>query len=396
MQIIQRQTKELIPAEYNPRQIDKDAFEQLKTSLESFKCVEPAVININPDRLNIIVGGHQRIKAAKALKWKEFPCIEVDLELEREKELNIRLNKNTGDFDFDMLANHFEVEDLVDWGFDESEFGMDVEEIGEVEGEDDVPEAPVDPITVKGDVWTLGEHRLVCGDSTSIDDVDKLMDGNKADMVFTDPPYGVDYEGITNDDEKGLPALLDAVFTNYTIASHKGAAVYIFHADRTAHIFREAYNKYFHFSSMIVWVKNSLTLSQTDYQSQHEPCMYGWINNGTHQWFSDRKQTSVWEYERKHFEGHTTPKPVDLVCNAVTNSSKKGGNIIDLFGGSGSTLIACEKTKRKCFMMELDEKYCDVIIKRWQDFTGKEAINDNGQTYNELSQMRITSNGDSN
>ena len=222
----------------------------------------------------------------------------------------------------------------------------------------------------------------MCGDSTSIDAVDKLMDGGKADMVFTDPPYGVDYKGIKNDDRSGLEELLRLAFGNFLAASKSGASIYVFHSDRCADIFHKVFREFFHFSSMIIWAKNSLTLSQTDYQSIHEPCLYGWMDNGKHSWHSDRKQTSVWRFDKERVVGHTTPKPVALVAQAIDNSSKGGDSVVDLFGGSGSTLIACEKTGRINRSMELDPKYVDVIIKRWQDFTGKTAtLESTGQPF---------------
>lgn len=197
-------------------------------------------------------------------------------------------------------------------------------------------------------------------------------------MVFTDPPYGVNYEGINNDERSGLETLLDSAFANMMVCSKAGATIYCFHSDKCADIFHTAFRRYCHFSSMIIWKKQSLVLSQTDYQSIHEPCLYGWFNNGSHNFFGDRKQTSVWEYERKSIKGHTTPKPVDLIANALKNSSSAGDAVMDLFGGSGSTLIACEQMKRRCFMMELDPKYVDVIIDRWEHFTGEKAVLLNG------------------
>ena len=205
------------------------------------------------------------------------------------------------------------------------------------------------------------------------EDVEKLMNGTKANMVFTDPPYGVDYKGINNDDRGGLENLLDKAFENMMNSCKNGAIVYCFHSDRCADIFHNIFRKYCHFSSMIIWKKQSLVLSQTDYQSIHEPCMYGWFNNGNHTYYGDRKQTSVWEYDRKSIDGHTTPKPVGFICNALKNSSKKNDIILDLFGGSGSTLIACEELDRKCRMMELDPIYADVIIARWEKLTGQKA-----------------------
>jgi len=261
-------------------------------------------------------------------------------------------------------------------GFDADELDAMLNPIEETEGltdEDSVPDVPVEPKTKLGDIYILGNHRLMCGDSTSIDAVEKLMDSQKADMVFTDPPYGVDYKGINNDSRDGLEDLLRGAFANYLAVSKSGASIYCFHSDRCADVFHRVFREFFHFSSMIIWAKNSLTLSQTDYQSQHEPCLYGWMNNGSHSWYSDRKQTSVWKFDKERFEGHTTPKPVGLVERAINNSSKGGDLIIDLFGGSGSTLIAAEKIGRQARLMELDPKYCDVIVKRWEDFTGKKA-----------------------
>jgi len=236
--------------------------------------------------------------------------------------------------------------------------------------------------TERGQVWEVGRHRLMCGDSTSIDAVDKLMDGQKADMVFTDPPYGVDYDGINNDDRAGLEDLLQKSFDCFARAAKSGAAVYVFHSDKCADIFHKVFREYFHFSSMIIWEKNSLTLSRTDYQSIHEPCLYGWQKDGSHQFYGDRKQLSVWKCDKERVEGHTTPKPVELIGNALDNSSKGGDIVLDLFGGSGTTAIAAEKNGRHSRLMELDPKYCDVIVVRWQDFTGKQAkLEEGGETF---------------
>jgi len=206
------------------------------------------------------------------------------------------------------------------------------------------------------------------------EDVERLMDGKKADMVFTDPPYGVDYKGINNDGRDGLEELLRGAFGCIHSTSKSGASCYVFHSDRCADIFHRVYREFFHFSSMIIWVKNSLTLSRTDYQSKHEPCMYGWIKGGTHAFYGDRRQTSVWEYDKQRLEGHTTPKPIGIISKALYNSSKSDDIIQDLFGGSGSTLIACEQLNRICYMMEIDPKYCDVTVQRWENLTGQKAV----------------------
>ncbi len=364
---------DLVMAEYNPRQLTKDQYTQLKDSINRFGLVDPLIVNKNKDRKNILVGGHQRLRIAKEIGLESIPCVEIDLSYDQEKELNIRLNKNVGEWDYDALANHFDVGELTEWGFsnDELQFYED-EPKQELIDDDEIPEVE-EPITQAGDLWILGEHRLLCGDATKKEDVDILMDGKKADMVFTDPPYGVDYKGIKNDDRKGLKNLLNKSFKMFSENINKGASFYCFHSDRCADIFHQVYRKYFHFSSMIIWYKNTLTLSQTDYQSQHEPCLYGWEKNGTHNWYADRKQISVFESSKESFKKHTTNKPVSIIINFINNSSKKNGKIIDLFLGSGSTLIACEKTNRKCYGMEIDPHYCDVIVKRWEEFSGKKA-----------------------
>lgn len=388
--------KNLIPYANNSRTHSDEQINQVASSIKEFGFTNPVLVDSDGG----IIAGHGRVMAAKKLGLEEVPCIELNHLTEAQKKAYViadsQLALNSG-WDLDMLK--LELESLNEMDFDIDLLGFDDEfmsgllEEEQSEGltdEDDCPEPPEKPVSVLGDIWQLGDHRLMCGDSTSIDAVEKLMDGHKADMVFTDPPYGVDYEGIRNDDQDGLSDLLDQVFSNYLISSKTGASIYVFHADRTSHIFRENFNKYFHFSSMVVWVKNSLTLSQTDYQSQHEPCLYGWMNNGTHSWHSDRKQTSVWRFDKEQVKGHTTPKPVEMVSYAIKNSSKGGDLVLDLFGGSGSTLIACEKINRCAHLMELDEKYVDVIINRWQEFTGELAVHTaTGKTYSELKHERV-------
>lgn len=384
-------TADLIPYVNNSRTHSEAQVSQVAASIKEFGFTNPILV----DEDGCIIAGHGRLLAAKKLGLDEVPTITLEGLTEAQRKAYIiadnQLALNSG---WDLDALKVEVERLTELDFSLELLGFDdgfldglLEPLPEegLTDEDAVPEVADDPVTVEGDIWILGNHRLMCGDSTSIDAVERLMDGLKADMVFTDPPYGVDYEGIKNDTEAGLPALLEQAFANYYSVSKSGASIYVFHADRTGHIFREAFNKYFHFSSMIIWAKNSLTLSQTDYQSQHEPCLYGWMNNGTHSWFSDRKQTSVWRFDKERFEGHTTPKPVELVSYAIGNSSKGGDIVLDLFGGSGSTLVACEKVGRNAYLMELDPKYCDVIIKRWQDFTGREAVMEStGDKFNDM------------
>jgi DNA modification methylase len=379
-QITYRSIESLIPYANNSRTHDDAQVAQIAASIKEFGWTNPILI----DGEDGIIAGHGRLLAARKLGMVDVPCIELSglTELQRKAYIiaDNKLALNAG-WDDELLAIEFE--ELTEGGFDNLLTGFSQDEIDALtpeqltEGltdEDAVPDVPEIPHTVLGDVWVLGNHRVMCGDSTSIDAVEKLMDGQKADMVFTDPPYGVDYKGIHNDDRSGLEDLLRSAFGNYLALSKSGASIYCFHSDRCADIFNKVFREFFHFSSMIIWAKNSLTLSQTDYQSQHEPCLYGWMDNGTHSWHSDRKQTSLWRFDKERVEGHTTPKPVELVAKAIVNSSKGGDCIIDLFGGSGSTLIASEKTGRDARLMELDPKYVDVIIKRWKEFTGRKAI----------------------
>lgn len=372
--------EKLVPYARNARTHSDEQVGQIAASIKEWGWTTPILV----DEDGSIIAGHGRTLAAHRLQMTEVPVMVAKGWSDAKKRAYVladnKLAMNAG-WDNEMLA--LELGEIGDLGFDLDLTGFTADEIAaltpeQIEpgltDEDEVPELPEQPVTVLGDVWVLGKHRLMCGDSTSIDAVDKLMDGQKADMVFTDPPYGVDYKGINNDSRDGLEDLLRAAFGNYLASSKSGASIYCFHSDRCADVFHKVFREFFHFSSMIIWAKNSLTLSQTDYQSQHEPCLYGWMDNGKHSWFSDRKQTSVWKFDKEKVVGHTTPKPVGLVEKAISNSSKGGDAILDLFGGSGSTLIASEKTSRQARLMELDPKYVDVIIKRWQDFTGKIAV----------------------
>lgn len=371
----------LQPYERNARTHSAEQVAQIAASIVEFGFTNPILVDSNDG----IIAGHGRLTAAQELGLRTVPVVVLDHLSDRQRKAYIladnQLALNAG-WDTDLLRG--ELQDLAEQDFDLSLIGFSDDELADLlpdieelppEGadEDAAPEAPEEPVTKPGDVWLLGKHRVMCGDSTSLDEVERLMAGAKADMVFTDPPYGVDYEGINNDSRDGLADLLQQAFCNYSLSVKAGSAVYVFHSDRCADIFHEAFRQHFHFSSMVIWVKPSLVLSQTDYQSRHEPCLYGWVPGAPHNWHSDRKQTSVWEFGKEAVSGHTTPKPTELVAYAVTNSSKKGQLVLDLFGGSGSTLIACEKTGRQARLMELDPRYCDVIVKRWQQFTGKTA-----------------------
>lgn len=371
----------LIPYANNSRTHSDEQVAQIAASIKEWGWTTPVLV----DTTGQIIAGHGRLLAARKLGMEEVPVMVADGWTEAQKKAYViadnKLALNAG---WDEAVLKLELQELDGTEFDLSLIGFsdeelanllpDVAELGTLGNEDAIPDIPEEAITKPGDIWILGDHRLMCGDSTSIDSVEKLMDGQKADMIFTDPPYGVDYEGIHNDSRNGLLELLQGAFGNYYSTSKSGASCYVFHSDRCADIFHDAFRDYFHFSSMIIWAKNSLTLSRTDYQSQHEPCLYGWVKDGSHTFYGDRKQTSVWHFDKESVKGHTTPKPVALIEKALANSSKGGDVVSDLFGGSGSTLIACEKTKRCARLMELDPKYCDVIVKRWEEYTGKKAV----------------------
>lgn len=386
LKIVYKNIEDLIPYARNSRTHSDAQVAQIAASIKEFGWRNPVLI----DGENGIIAGHGRVLAARKLGLTEVPTIDgSDMTETQKRAFIIADNKIALNASWDDELLMLEIKDLQDLGADISLLAFDEDElkafdnVEQIEGltdEDEVPVVPDEPVTKLGDIYQLGNHRLMCGDSTSIDSVEKLMDGQKADMVFTDPPYGVDYEGINNDSRDGLEDLLRGAFANYFTVSKSGASIYCFHSDRCADVFHKVFREFFHFSSMIIWAKNSLTLSQTDYQSQHEPCLYGWMDNGTHSWHSDRKQTSLWKFDKERIEGHTTPKPVALVQKAIQNSSKGGDTIIDLFGGSGSTLIASETIGRSAYLMELDPKYCDVIVKRWEDFTGQKAVLLNDQS----------------
>lgn len=385
-------------ADYNPRKISKEALEQLKLSLKKFTAVEPAIINSHPGRENVIVGGHQRLKAAKELGWFEFPCIVVNLAEPEERELNVRLNKNTGEFDMPLLKEFFEKDDLLDWGFSDDELGnLFDEEITGLTDPDEIPEPPANPITVIGDVWILGNHRLMCGDSTSIDEIQKLCAGNLVDMWLTDPPYNVAYEGKTKDalkiqnDSMGndqFRQFLRDCYVAADVVMKPGAVFYIWHADSEGYNFRgAAKDANWTVRQCLIWKKSCMVMGRQDYQWKHEPCLYGWKEGAGHLWASDRKQTTILEFDKPNRNAeHPTMKPVELFEYQMLNNTKGGDIILDSFGGSGTTLIAAEKNGRIARLMELDPKYCDVIIKRWQDFSGKKAVlESNGKTFEEVS-----------
>ena len=394
MKIVKRKIKDLIRAEYNPRKINKIQEIDLRESLIRFGLVDPIIINVNKERKNIVIGGHQRIKIWAELGNNDIECNELNLTLDKERELNIRLNKSGGSFDDDLIKEFFEYEELTEWGFTPDELFKPDEKTNGLINDDEIPEVKESKVK-RGDIWQLGEHRVMCGDSTSSDDVSKLMNGQKADMVFTDPPYNVDYEGgfgrqtMSNEkkkwtkianDKKSKIALID--FTRdylKRMLEFCDGAMYIFMSCKEfpnlQNIFIELGG---HWQSTIIWQKERFVFGMKDYKSRYEPILYGWNKNRG--WVGVQNEEDIWDLKRDLPSDyvHPTQKPIDLSARAMGNSSKKGNIVLDLFLGSGSTLIAAEKLNRKCYGMELDEKYCDVIIERWEQFTGLKADKING------------------
>lgn len=385
----------LIPADYNPRkdlQPGDPEYEKLKRSIEEFGFVEPLVWNKRTGRL---VGGHQRLKVLKAKGIKEVEVSVVDLPENKEKALNIALNKIEGDWDFPKLKDVLEEIDTGEFdieitGFDTEEIERLMTQFAEDNPEEDdfdvekAIEEIEEPITKPGDIWVLGRHRILCGDATSLDDVKRLMQGQMADMVFTDPPYNVDYTGKTKDalkiqndkmaNDQFRQFLYDA-FSNALAVTNEGCAIYICHADFEGYNFRGAMvDAGWLLKQCIIWVKNTIVMGRQDYQWQHEPILYGWKPGGKHKWFSDRKQSTVWQFDKPtRSADHPTMKPIGIPARAMKNSCKPKGLVLDLFLGSGSTLLAAEQTGRACYGTELDPVYCDVIVRRWEEFTGQKA-----------------------
>ena len=374
----------LVPYVNNARTHSPEQIKKLRSSLREFGFINPVII----DRDYGVIAGHGRILAAKEEGIREVPCVFADHLTEAQKKAYIIAdNRMAMDAGWDEELLRVEIESLqgMDFdplltGFDEKELAALFDEGTEAKDDDfDVDEELEKPVFSKtGDVWTLGRHRLVCGDSIKAETYEILMQGKKANLVVTDPPYNVNYEGsagkIKNDNmaaEKFYQFLLDA-FTNMEKVMAEDASIYVFHADTEGLNFRRAFTDAgFYLSGCCIWKKPSLVLGRSPYQWQHEPVLYGWKKNGKHQWYSDRKQTTIWEFEkpRKNAD-HPTMKPIPLLAYPITNSSMSNTLILDPFGGSGSTLIACEQTDRSCCTIELDEKYCDVIVKRYVELKG--------------------------
>lgn len=382
---------QLKPAAYNPRKQlkpgDKE-YEKIKNSIQEFGYVEPIIINYDMT----VIGGHQRLTVLKELGYEEVQCVLVHIEDEHKvKALNIALNKITGAWNEQLLADL--IVDLQSVDFNVDLTGFEAPEVEQLfskvhnkkvkEDDFDVDGELEQPAMAKtGDIWLLGEHRIICGDATLPETYKRLMDGKKANLVLTDPPYNVDVEEtagkIKNDnmpDDKFYQFLFSA-FVNMEQNMERDASIYVFHADTQGLNFRKAFKDAgFYLSGCCIWKKNALVLGRSPYQWQHEPCLFGWKLNGKHQWYSDRKQTTIWEYDRpKASKEHPTMKPVALMAYPIQNSSMSHCIVLDPFLGSGSTLMACQQTDRICYGIELDEKFVDVIVKRYISECGDEGV----------------------
>ena len=377
----------LVPYVNNARTHSPEQVMKLRSSLREFGFINPIII----DRDYGIIAGHGRLLAAKEEGITEVPCVFVDYLTEAQKKAYILAdNRMAMDAGWDEELLRVEIEALQGEAFDVSLTGFDEKELADLFKDGSDSDAEDDDYDLsaalekaafveRGDLWTVGRHRLMCGDATSAEDVATLMDGRKANLILTDPPYGVSFKSssgltIQNDsmkDEEFYHFLL-ASFKNMADHLEKGGAAYVFHADTEGLNFRRAFiDAGFHLAGCCIWVKDSLVLGRSDYQWQHEPVLYGFIQNGKHPWYSDRKQTTIWNFAKpKRNANHPTSKPLDLLGYPIGNSTQENAIVIDTFGGSGSTLMACEQMNRTCCTMELDEKYASVILRRYVDDTG--------------------------
>lgn len=398
MQIEKIGIERLKPAKYNPRKELKPGdpeFEKLKNSITEFGYVEPVIWN---QKTGNVVGGHQRLSVLKHLGETEVDCIVVDMDLQKEKALNIALNKISGQWDVPLLTDL--LKDLDDSGFNVSLTGFDANELDDL-FKDDIQDAvkedddfdidkELDNIketrTILGDIWHIGKHKLMCGDSTKKEDIVALVGDKKATCVFTDPPWNVDYGGASHPSWKQRSIMNDSMtteqfgefLTKAFVALKEvlveGAMVYVVMSGQEWGNIMQVMDKCgYHWSSTIIWAKDTLVLSRKDYHTQYEPIWYGWLNGTRACPLEDRKQSDLWQIPRpKKSEEHPTMKPIELVARALMNSSHKHDVVIDLFGGSGTTIMASEQTGRECYMMELDPKYCDVIVNRYIKLFGGE------------------------
>lgn len=385
MNVQQVKIEKVKPYDKNPRK-NKAAVDYVANPIKEFGFQQPIVV----DKDMVVIAGHTRLKAAKKLKLKEVPVVIADnLTEEQVKAYRLADNKTAekAEWDFDLLTD--ELLSLQELDFDMEQFGFDFDFSEDEEAvEDDNWEAdvPEEPISKRGDIWVLGRHRLMCGDSTEAADVALLMDGNKADMLLTDPPYNVDYTGkaseletrkIENDkmEDSAFQDFLTSAFENAAENMKAGGVFYIWHAESEGLNFRVACKKAgFQVRQCLIWNKNAMVMGRQDYQWKHEPCLYGWKDGASHLWASDRKQTTVLEFEKPQKNNlHPTMKPIKLFDYQIKNNTKGDDIVLDLFGGSGTTIMAAEQNGRRGFVMEYDPKFVDVIVDRWEQFTGMKA-----------------------
>ena len=401
-----KKVKSIVPYARNSRTHSEEQVSQIAASIKEWGFTNP--ILVDPD--GGIIAGHGRLLAAQKLGLEDVPCITAVGWSDAQKKAYViadnKLALNAG-WDNDMLSIEFG--ELKEFGFDLDLIGFDPDELAKIlkdpenEGltdQDAVPDVPKVPITVEGDVWILGNHRLMCGDSTSIDALEKLTQNQLVDMWLTDPPYNVAYEGGTKEaltiqnDDMSDESFRQFLFDSYSAADavmKAGAVLYIWHADSEGYNFRgAATDTGWQVRQCLIWKKSSIVMGRQDYHWKHEPCLYGWKGGAGHLWATDRKQTTILEFDKPHKNAeHPTMKPVELFEYLMMNNTKGGDQVLDSFAGSGTTAVACEKHGRFARMMELDPKYCDVIINRWQEFSGKIAVHEETQqTFSELKEMR--------
>lgn len=377
----------LVPYVNNARTHSAEQVTKLRSSLREFGFINPVII----DRDYGIIAGHGRVLAAKEEQMTEVPCVFADFLSETQKKAYILAdNRFAQDAGWDEELLRIEIESLQGADFDVSLTGFEEREIADLFAGEEENTAKDDDFDLsaalekaafveRGDIWTVGRHRLMCGDATNPEDVAKLMEGKKANLIVTDPPYGVSFkssDGLTiqNDSMKNeeFYTFLLSAFQGMAEHLENGGSAYVFHADTEGLNFRKAFlDAGFHLAGVCIWVKNSLVLGRSDYQWQHEPVLFGWKKGGKHSWYSDRSQTTIWNYDKpKRNKNHPTSKPLDLLGYPICNSSQENAIVLDTFGGSGSTLMACEQLNRICCMMELDEKYVSVILRRYVEDNG--------------------------
>jgi site-specific DNA-methyltransferase (adenine-specific) len=399
-QVSQVSIDSVIPYAGNTKKHPPEQIDQLASMIAEYGHDVPIVVDAN----NVVIKGHGRLLACKKLGMETVPVIiRADLTPAQAKAARIADNK-VAESEWDMDLLRLELSELDELGFDLdltgfADLDLEIDDESTIDSDadlDSAPEPPLIPVSKRGDVWLCGKHRVMCGDSTSIGDAEALMGDVLADLLVTDPPYNVAYTGgtadaltIQNDDmsDGDFRQFLRDVYSTADAVMKAGAAFYIWHADSEGYNFRgAAHDIEWKIRQCLIWVKSSLVLGRQDYHWKHEPCLYGWKEGASHFWGSDRTQTTVLEFDRPARNGvHPTMKPVELFQYQIENSSPKGGVVLDLFGGSGTTMIACENSGRVARLMELDEKYCDVIVRRWQDLTGKEAVLESNNTkFNDL------------